>query len=134
MDIFDGDNLTPPTFYAAPFLADVKAALSQRGVAIHNLHSGGPALDASLHAAAEAYTAAFGPRACCLVPTLGRTTPAAEELDEKCEPQNTILAAAADPSAFATLDALLEAANRERAAHGLLFDAAVRLQQLDVYE
>ena len=45
VDVFDGDNLTPSAFVAPPFVADVRRALAPGGVAVHNLHTGSPALD-----------------------------------------------------------------------------------------
>ena len=112
VDIFDGENLTPPAFYSSGFLRDVRACLSSRGVVIHNLHSGSATLDRCVNAATEAYAREFPRGACAQIPALRRG--------------NTILAAAATPDALSRDDALQDAAIGLRAKHGFLFDVAAR--------
>ena len=112
VDIFDGDNLTPPAFYSSDFLGNVRACLSSRGVVIHNLHSGGATLDRCVNEATEAYARAFPRGACARIPALRRG--------------NTILAAAVTPDVLSRDDALQEAAIGLRAKHGFLFDVAAR--------
>lgn len=112
VDIFDGDNLTPPAFYSSEFLRHVRACLSSRGVVVHNLHTGSTTLNRCLDEATESYARAFPEGACARIPALRRG--------------NTLVAAAATPSVFSREDALQEAAVGLRAQHGFLFDVAAR--------
>jgi len=112
VDIFDGENLTPPSFYSSGFLLNIRACLSNRGVVIHNLHSGSSTLDRCVDAATEAYAREFPRGACARVPALRRG--------------NTIIAAAATPDVFSREGALQEAAIALRAKHEFLFDVAAR--------
>lgn len=116
VDIFDGDNLTPAAFYSAEFLSAVRTSLTPRGVVVHNMHSGGAALDINLAQASEAYARAFPPGSCARIPALRRG--------------NTVVAAAATPGLFAQPDALVDAASWARSRYDLLFDAAGRCQGL----
>jgi hypothetical protein len=60
IDCFDHEGGCPPALLAAGCLAAVRGLLSARGVAVHNLHSGGRARQAELALAESAYAAAFG--------------------------------------------------------------------------
>ena len=119
VDIFDGENVTPPPFYAPPFLRDLQRCLAPGGVVIHNLHT---ECDASA-LAPRAYAAAFeGPTCTTLVRNQG----------------NLILAAANEPargfstdfSGRGTFDRQLMREKAERGASRLglgTFDAAARI-------
>ena len=116
VDVFDGDNLTPSAFVAPPFVADVRRALAPGGVAVHNLHTGSPALDVRFAQAAAAYADAFGGDACRAVPV---------------EHQGNTLLAAGAPLRGTGADALRAAAERETDARGLLFDAGARVRRAE---
>ena len=115
VDIFDGENVTPPPFYAPPFLRDLQRCLAPGGVVIHNLHT---ECDASA-LAPRAYAAAFeGPTCTTRVRNQG----------------NLILAAANEPargfSGRGTFDRqqMREKAERGASRLGLCtFDAAARI-------
>lgn len=118
VDVFDGRNHAVDDFCSAGFLSDCRRSLSARGCVVHNLHSGGAALDARLAAAAAAYRDAFPAGSCALVPARG--------------PGNTLVAGGIAPRLFERAEELREAADAERARRGLRFDAAGRLGGLRV--
>lgn len=117
VDIADGSNRIPETFYSAAFLADVRASLAPHGVVCHNFHSGKADLDRRLEEACAAYGAAF-PGGACRVPSPAR------------RPWNTIVAASPRRGAFSSLEELRAAARRAREQRGLPFDASARLEGL----
>lgn len=118
VDVYDGQNVTPPPFYSGSFLRDCARLLAPGGALIQNLHTGTSTLDAAFASAASAYSSLFGAEAAA-VAVSGQG--------------NTVICAATRPGIYGTRstsemqsDAELEAQRVGLAT----FDVAARLAKL----
>ena len=117
VDVFDDDNVCPPTFHEPAFLEVLRdRRLRPGGVLVHNLHVGGEKRDAALRAAQGDLDAAF-PRGVFRVDSRGSS-----KING-----NALLLACTAPLDRARLH---ERATAARAHYGLRFDAATRLRRL----
>ena len=116
VDVFDGDNVSPPAFYGDKFHADVQARLAPGGCLVHNLHVGGAKRNLALEAAERALDRNF-PHGAFRVDSLGTSDFSG----------NALIIACTSPLDRARLPERAEAARRR---FGLRFDAGSRVQAL----